>query len=607
MRILLIDDDEQLMEALAGKLIAQHYAVDLASTAAMGWEFIQLFDFDLVVLDWMLPDLDGVSLCQQLRAKGYRMPIILLSARDRHRDKVMALDTGADDYIVKPFNFDELTARIRVLLRREVNLAAPILQWHELSLDPRTYEVRCQQQLLPLTPKEYGIIELLMRHPQRVFSPRAIIDNLWAGEDIPGEEAVRTHIKGLRHKLQSAGVAKDTIKTVYGVGYRLQSDEERQQGKSAVAAGKTKREAAIASTWKQFQDVAFHRVADLENLLQALAAKPIHPSLSEIQHKARNSAHKLAGSLGCFGFTRGSILAKQLQQLLDNNLLRDSDTERVSELVTALRRELSHQSRAETAKIDSHIALLLVAADADLSYQLVNEARHRESEIYPALNLDRAREILATQSKSIDAVLFKITFPDNEALAFLQQLHQQLPQIPIIAITESARLLDRLEIVRSGVSLILQHPVEPKVAIDAAIESLQSAGQAAKVLIVDDDPEVLQSLAISLQPWGFQLTTLKDSKDFWDVLVNVEPDLLVLDIEMPGIDGIELCQILRSDRRWQQLPILFLSAHREQTVRERAFAAGADDYICKPVTGSLLANRILNRLQRSRGTMNSEQ
>ena len=121
MRILLIDDDEQLMEVLADKLIKQGYAVDIANTGEMGWEFVLLFDFDLVVLGWMLPDIDGVALCQKIRAEGYTMPIMLLTARDRNTDKVIGSDTGADDYVVKPFDFNELTARIRALLRREIN------------------------------------------------------------------------------------------------------------------------------------------------------------------------------------------------------------------------------------------------------------------------------------------------------------------------------------------------------------------------------------------------------------------------------------------------------------------------------------------------------
>ena len=227
MRILLIDDDEELMEVLAQKLIEQHYAVDIANTGEMGWEFILIFNYELVVLDLMLPDVDGIQLCQKIRNKGYKMPILLLTASDRHTDKIRGLDSGADDYVVKPFDFDELTARIRALLRREIHDSSPILKRQGLSLDPRSYEVKYDNELLPLTPKEYALLELFMRYPQQVFSPAAIIDNLWAGEDPPGEEAVRTHVKGLRQKLKAAGMDKDTIKTVYGIGYRLKADNDK--------------------------------------------------------------------------------------------------------------------------------------------------------------------------------------------------------------------------------------------------------------------------------------------------------------------------------------------------------------------------------------------
>ena len=217
---------------------------------------------------------------------------------------------------------------------------------------------------------------------------------------------------------------------------------------------------------------------------------------------------------------------------------------------------------------------------------------------FTASNLEQARKIIAQES--IVAVLHKITFPDGEDLAFVQELHRQISQLPIVAIAESARLLDRLDLVRKGGNLILEYPVEPSTAIDSVVQLIHNTGAAAKVLIVDDDPQVLLSLEMSLRPWGFELTTLSESTNFWEVLKNIDPDVLVLDIKMPEIDGIEICQILRSDRRWQQLPVLFLSVHQDERTEYRAFAHGADDYIHKPVTGAMLANRILNRLRRSK-------
>lgn len=599
MRILLVDDDEQLMEALASKLVEQRYAVDIATTGEMSWEFMLLFDFDLIVLDWMLPDIDGVKLCQQIRAAGYTMPIMLLTARDRQNDKVLALDSGADDYVVKPFDFDELTARIRALLRREISISSPILEWGNLKLDPKTHEVHHKQQLLPLTPKEYGMIELFMRHPQQVFSPGAVINNLWAGEDPPGEEAVRTHIKGLRQKLKAVGMAKDTIKTVYGVGYRLKTNEDNSTAEtSQLITQPSKRTADINQIWLQFKDLAFERLASLENLAIALAENHV---TEELQAQAKSSAHKLAGSLGCFGFPEGSKIAKQFELFMDHNPLKSEDLEQVTNLTTSLRADLQHQPFEKIKDVlSNNISLLIIdrSHDPNLDQQLITEADNHGMKTHIATDLTQAQKIL--EQESINALLYKIVFPDGEDLEFLEQLHQHQPNIPIVAIAESPQLLDRLNFVRRGGNLILQHPVEPLIAVKAISELIDNLGKANKVLIIDDDPQLLLSLLMSLEPWGFEITTLDQSTQFWEVLESTEPDILVLDIDMPDLNGLELCQILRSDRYWQHLPVLFLSVHQDDQTKNQAFNIGADDYICKPVTGSVLANRILNRLKRMR-------
>ena len=628
MRILLVDDDERLMEVLADKLVEQHYAVDIANTGEMGWEFVLLFDFDLIVLDWMLPDIDGVELCQQIRSKDYTMPIMLLTARDRQNDKVSALDSGADDYVVKPFDFDELTARIRALLRREINVSSPILKWGDLNLDPKTHEVHHKENLLPLTPKEYGMIELFMRHPQQVFSPGAIIDNLWAGEDAPGEEAVRTHIKGLRQKLKAVGMAKDTIKTIYGVGYRLKtSDDVKQSDKSQATIVRDKDKfVTINQIWSKFKDLAFQRLADLENLAVAVADKSLS---DELYKQAKSSAHKLAGSLGCFGFPEGSRIAKQIEILLSQDLedailcqaipangdiassceqqrlttvrIEQTRLEQIVKLTTALNTELQRQPFEETVKeaLSKNISLLIIdcTPDDNLDRQLISAANDKGMKTHLAKDLTQARAIL--ERESIDALLHKIVFPDGEDLEFLEQLHKRQPNIPIVAIAESPQLLDRLNFARRGGNLILQHPVEPIAAITIVSDLLENLGNAAKVLIIDDDPQVLLSLEMSLEPWGFEITILNKSTQFWSVLESFEPNILVLDIDMPDLNGIELCQILRSDRYWQHLPVLFLSVHQDEQTQNKAFNIGADDYVCKPVTGSVLANRILNRLRRS--------
>ena len=221
MRFLLVEDDVPLAEALAEALIDQRYVVDVVNDGEAAWQQVKVLAYDLILLDMMLPKLDGVSLCQRLRFHGHGIPILMLTARDTTTDKVAGLDAGADDYVVKPIELQELLARIRALLRRGSAPSSPILQWGSLHLDPSTYEVTYENQLLHLTPKEYNLLELLLRNGRRVLSRSVIIEHLWSLLDLPEEDTVKAHIKSLRQKIKAVGGPKDMIKTVYGVGYHL--------------------------------------------------------------------------------------------------------------------------------------------------------------------------------------------------------------------------------------------------------------------------------------------------------------------------------------------------------------------------------------------------
>jgi DNA-binding response OmpR family regulator len=145
----------------------------------------------------------------------------MLTARDTITDKVMGLDAGADDYLVKPFNLQELSARIRALLRRGSSTLPPVLEWDSLRLDPSTCEVFYEARPVPLSPKEYSLLEFFLRNRRRVFSRAQILEHLWSFERLPEEATVKAHIRGLRQKLESVGAPNDLIETVYGLGYRL--------------------------------------------------------------------------------------------------------------------------------------------------------------------------------------------------------------------------------------------------------------------------------------------------------------------------------------------------------------------------------------------------
>lgn len=220
MKILLVEDDQRIAQALAEALSDQNYAVDLAANGETGWDYIEIYEYSLILLDWMLPKLDGIQLCQRIRQRGLHTPVLLLTAKDTSSDKVMGLDAGADDYVVKPFDLQELMARIRALLRRGNQTLPAILEWGKLRLDPSTTAVTYGQHSLHLTPKEYQLLELFLRQSHRTLNRSAILDALWSSEDPPGEETVKVHIRSLRQKLAAVG-APSLIETVYGQGYRL--------------------------------------------------------------------------------------------------------------------------------------------------------------------------------------------------------------------------------------------------------------------------------------------------------------------------------------------------------------------------------------------------
>ncbi|MFZ1029343.1 MAG: response regulator transcription factor [Limnoraphis robusta] len=221
MKILLVEDNSLITQAIAEALSDQHYIVEIAENGELGLAFAETDCFDLIILDLMLPKLDGITLCKKLRQAGNQIPILMLTARDTSTDKVLGLDVGADDYVIKPFDLAELLARIRALLRRGNVTFSLILEWERLTLNPKECQVIYDNHPLILTPKEYALLELFLRNGSCVLSRSVILDRVWAFEDIPGEETVKVHLRSLRQKLKAAGAPSNLIETIYGLGYRL--------------------------------------------------------------------------------------------------------------------------------------------------------------------------------------------------------------------------------------------------------------------------------------------------------------------------------------------------------------------------------------------------
>jgi DNA-binding response OmpR family regulator len=223
MRLLLVEDDERIATPIKEELEFQYYIVDKASDGEQALKMARKIQYDLVLLDLLLPKTNGMTVCNTLRAEGYLQPILMMTALGTTPDKVMGLDAGADDYIVKPFDLDELMARVRAMLRRGPGQAVPKLQWGQVTLDPVRCLVTFKDKPITLTATEYRLFAFFLRHPDETFSKEAIFERLW----LPGEESstdvIKTYVKLLRRKLSDAGVPVDPLETIYGFGYRLKS------------------------------------------------------------------------------------------------------------------------------------------------------------------------------------------------------------------------------------------------------------------------------------------------------------------------------------------------------------------------------------------------
>lgn len=218
-RILVIEDDEAIVKILKRGLAYEGYQVDAAYDGESGLVTARTLSPDLIILDWMLPGMDGLEVCQRLRAGG-NIPILILTAKDTVQDRILGLDAGADDYMVKPFDLDELLARVRALLRRTQQDRAPILSFTDLTLDTSSRQATRQGRTISLTAKEYDLLELFLHHPRQVLTRELIFDRIW-GYDFGGESNVLdVYIRYLRQKLELNGEPR-VLYTVRGVGYVL--------------------------------------------------------------------------------------------------------------------------------------------------------------------------------------------------------------------------------------------------------------------------------------------------------------------------------------------------------------------------------------------------
>lgn len=363
--------------------------------------------------------------------------------------------------------------------------------------------------------------------------------------------------------------------------------------------------AGLAAAWTRFREPTLARVDVMEAAALALLDGALSP---EQRDGARREAHKLAGAAGTFGFPRSSQIARQLEEQFGLDGLRPADAVPMSEQLVALRADLEGTPRAvevamaepvaaETGLDDEH--LLLVGAEAGLAERVESEAAARGLRVVVAAEPSDARERALADPPLVVAVCISDLEGAAPALDLVAALAEGEPpaQGLVLAPREAAAI--RVEAARRGAQRFLELPASPASIVSHALALAgRTSAPPRRILAVDDDPRILSLLRTVLGWSAREVHTLDDPLRFWSALEEVQPDLLVLDVDMPHVTGIELARALRTDPRWAQLPIVFLTARTDPDTIRRAYAAGADDHVGKPLVVEELMTRVRNRLER---------
>ncbi|HEV2426219.1 MAG TPA: response regulator [Terriglobia bacterium] len=373
-------------------------------------------------------------------------------------------------------------------------------------------------------------------------------------------------------------------------------------GEDGSIASHSVLKARLADLWKRSRAKMLERVEVLEMAGAALLEGTLEPAL---RSRAEGEAHKLAGSLGTFGLHAATGFAREIEHALrSDSLLAETQAHRFSELAAALRAEIERARDLEGGEPPCECVrcpLLLVTSDAELAAGIIEQAAARGWRCDAASDLAEARAAISGLNPAAALVDIGSLGRREDAVAFLGELSNLQPPLPALILTSGGNLMDRVEVVRAGGRGFFPRTLPPAEIVEAALAALDRLfSPSARVLAVDDDPAVLDLLAALLGPAGISCTGLSDPLCFWEALEGAPPDLLILDIQMPSVSGIELCRAMRNDPRWAATPVIFLTALTDSRSVESVFNSGADDFVAKPIVGPELITRIMNRLERTR-------
>jgi diguanylate cyclase (GGDEF)-like protein len=362
-------------------------------------------------------------------------------------------------------------------------------------------------------------------------------------------------------------------------------------------------EDTLLAVWERHRPEMLNRVAVIERAVTALITGDLG---AELRGDAQGAAHTLAGSAGTFGYSRASQLAREIESELEGAEL--ASVPGLSKLALSLRGELEADIQVAAAEspvpadTQDRVRMLLVSAQPELCARVATEAQARAIDLPIASSVQEAQTLCQARRPAI--VLLDLTLPASDVQGVYRLLSTDVVcegPIPLLALAEGNVFSERVEVARHGGEGLLASSLPGADLLDAAAQLLRRERlTATRVLLVDDDPAVLDAMRVLLEGHELEVFTLADPRRFWETLSEVEPELLLLDLDMPAVNGRELCGVVRGDPRWSHLAVIFVTAHSDPATVESLFAAGADDYIAKPLRGSELITRVTNRLERIR-------
>jgi len=617
MKIILVEDDERLGKLIKEYLIHESEVFDIVKTGVNIAQQLEEKKYDILILDVMLPDRNGIDICRELRKNNVNISILFITALNNQIDKIKAFESGADDYLTKPFDFQELLVRIKALVRRENNIESPKLIWQNLIMMPEEKKVVYENKYLHLTPTEFKILQIFLETPNKVFNTENIIDKLWDIDTIPTNNTLRSHIKSLRKKLEQVGLDKEFIETVYGMGYRLKTPsitnqptlENNSQTENKIISHKEEKLTLfMEEIWLDNQESVSN---DCQTLLDYIQGKKDDISIDDIIR----IPHNFVGFLGSIGFSYAGEIARNIEAFLKenkNNLKEEKVQLKITNLIYDLQKSLFPEAKLIFKKnnqlmgINYKVNILVIDEDQKLADELIFFIENPNIDLNFAYTINTA--IKDINDYEYDLVILETQWKnkgDRQNL-ILDLLSQKQDKTKIIIYSKNDDLENRLYCSKYPINAFLSKNNSLEILwqnIENILGENNDNSQIKSlydILIIDDDirfTEVLKQKLI-LNQLPVNINIISDSETFLDEIKKIKPHLIILDLEMPKLNGLDICKIIKKDPFLQSIQVLFLTGNLAEDVITKFIEAGADDFISKSKIDVELYPRIITHLNR---------